>query len=54
MHSKHIYLDFSLLRFFMNSNTMPSSGDRREVLMVESIVKTELPQSTLDLVKAEK
>ena len=30
------------------------NADRREILMIENIVKPELPQSTLDLIKSEK
>lgn len=40
---KHLYLDFSLLRIFLNGSTT-SSTERKEVLMVENILKTELPQ----------
>jgi hypothetical protein len=29
-------------------------GERREVLMVENILRTELPQRTLDLIKQER
>lgn len=49
---KYVYLDFSLLRLFLNqTGSHISHGDRREVLMVESIIKTDVPQSTLDLIQ---
>jgi hypothetical protein len=52
--AKHIFLDFSLLRLFITATGNSLNGDRREILMVENIIKTELPQVTLDLIKSEK
>lgn len=52
--AKHIFLDLSLLRLFITANSNSLNGDRREILMVENIIKTELPQVTLELIKSEK
>jgi hypothetical protein len=53
--AKHIFLDFSLLRLYITASSgSASNADRREILMVENIIKPELPQSTLDLIKQEK
>jgi hypothetical protein len=53
-HAKHIYLDFSLLRLFITATSNSFNADRREILMVENIIKTELPSVTLDLIRSDK
>jgi hypothetical protein len=49
--AKHIYLDFSLLRLYITATSNSINADRKEILMVENFIKTDLPQVTLDLIK---
>eukprot|EP00347_Sterkiella_histriomuscorum_P009867 403339570 len=46
---KQFYLDFSLMRIFM----VNFNGDK-EIIMIENIIKPEMPQSTLDQIRQEK
>ena len=46
---KQMYLDFSLLRIQMDN-----FNGEKEAIMIESIVKSELPQSTLEMIKQDK
>jgi hypothetical protein len=47
--SKHVYLDFSLLRLFLTQSG-PAHNSGREVLMVEKVMKTDVPWSTLEVI----
>ncbi|CDW75874.1 UNKNOWN [Stylonychia lemnae] len=46
---KQFYIDFSLMRMFM-----VNFNGEKEILMIENILKPELPQSTLDQIRQEK